>query len=142
MNRTETYYKNYREIIIDYIEYHKEELKDYFTDDEESNPHSSLTIKTKIQKLNEYIENAKKDGFHAGFMEIKAAALLLNMRIVIYRLNLSFMYQLIADFNNEIFQTENYIIFHYINNIHFELLYGKDSSIKNEINHISIGKDM
>ena len=27
------------EKIIDYIEYHKEELKDFFTDDEESNPH-------------------------------------------------------------------------------------------------------
>ena len=111
MNGIETYYKKYREIIIDYIEYHKEELKDYFTDDEESNPHRALTIKTKIQKLNEYIENAKKDGFHAGFMEIKAAASLLNMRLVIYRLNLSFMYELIADFNNEIHQTENLYYF-------------------------------
>ena len=59
-NGTERYYKNYREIIIDYIEYHKEELKDYFTDDEESNPHRSLTIKTKIQKLNEYILKMQK----------------------------------------------------------------------------------
>ena len=82
------------EKIIDYIEYHKEELKDFFTDDEESNPHWSLKIKIKIQKLNEYIENAKQDGCHAWFMEIKAAASLLNMRIVIYRLNLSFMYEL------------------------------------------------
>ena len=37
MNGTERYYKNYRKIIIDYIEYRKEELKDFFTDDEESN---------------------------------------------------------------------------------------------------------
>ena len=88
------------EKIIDYIEYHKEELKDYFTDDEESNPHWSLKIKIKIQKLNEYIENAKQDGCHAGFIEIKTAASTLNMRIVVYRLNLSFMYELIADFNN------------------------------------------
>ena len=43
-------------------------------------------------------------------MEIKAAESLLNMRIVIFRLNLSFIYELIADFNNEIYQTENYII--------------------------------
>ena len=70
-------------------------------------------------------------------MEIKAAASLLNMRIVIYGLNLSFMYELIADFNNEIYQTENYIILHYVNNIHFELLFGKDGSIKNKINNIS-----
>ena len=55
---------------------------------------------------------------------------LLNMKIVIYRLNLSFMYELIADFNNEIYQTENYIILHFINNIHFELLFGKDGNIK------------
>ena len=38
MNGIETYYKKYREIIIDNIEYLKEELKDFFTDDEESNP--------------------------------------------------------------------------------------------------------
>ena len=88
------------EKIIDYIKYHKEELKDFFTDDEESNPHWSLKIKIKIQKLNEYIENAKQDGCHEGFMEIKTAASLLNMRIVVYRLNLSFMYELITDFNN------------------------------------------
>ncbi len=63
------------------------------------------------------------------------------MRIVIYRLNLSFIYELITDFNNEIHQTENYIIFHYLNNIHFELLFGKDGSIKNKINNISqLGK--
>ena len=51
--------------IIDYIEYHKEELKDFFTDPQESNPYWSLKIKIKIQKLNEYIENAKQDGCHA-----------------------------------------------------------------------------
>ena len=62
--------------------------------------HLSFKIKIKIKKLNEYIENAKKDGCHAGFMEIKTAASLLNMRIVVYRLNLSFMYELITDFNN------------------------------------------
>ncbi len=70
-------------------------------------------------------------------MEIKAAASLLNMRIVAYRLNLSFMYELIADFNNEIYQTENYIILHYVNNIHFELLFGKATSVKNKKNDIS-----
>ena len=75
MNGTERYYKNYREIIIDYIEYHKEELKDYFTDDEESNPHRSLKIKIKIQKLNEHTENAKQDECHAGFMEIKTGSI-------------------------------------------------------------------
>ena len=60
----------------------------------------SFKIKIKIKKLNEYIENAKQDGCHVGFMEIKTEASLLNMRIVIYRLNLSFMYELITDFNN------------------------------------------
>ena len=70
-------------------------------------------------------------------MEIKTAASLLNMRKVVYRLILSFMYELIVDFNNEIYQTENYIILHFLNNIHFELLFGKDSTIKNKINDIS-----
>ena len=70
-------------------------------------------------------------------MEIKAAESQLNMRIVIFRLNLSFIYELIVDFNNEIYQTENYIILHFLNNIHFELLFGKDSSVKNKINDIS-----
>ena len=63
------------EKIIDYIEYHKEELKDFFTDDKESNPHWSLKIKIKIQKLNEHTENAKQDECHAGFMEIKTGSI-------------------------------------------------------------------
>ena len=40
--------------------------------------HLSFKIKIKIKKLNEYIENAKQDGYHAGFMETKPAASLLN----------------------------------------------------------------
>ena len=85
----------------------------------------------KIHKyiLDEYVDKIKKDGFFSWFIEINAAATIINRPIIILE-NLKFLnsyifFNKVALFNNnenEIFNLEDIIFINYVNNNPYQFL--------------------
>ena len=99
----------------------------------------------KIHKyiLDEYVDKIKKDGFFSGFIEINAAATIINRPIIILE-NLKFLnsyifFNKVALFNNnenEIFNLEDIIFINYVNKNHYQLLKPRKEFILSRIKNL------
>ena len=116
-----------------FYEYCYVENNTYYIDIEE---------KQKVHKyiLDDYVENIKKNGFFAGFIEINAMSILINRPIIILENinfdNIKFFYNKLSHFyNNEItkYEIKDYIFINFINKDHYQLLHPNLEFIKNRI---------
>ena len=130
---TEQDYREFRELIVRYIENHPEEYIFAVPDDDivitAQDDELSINAKKKEYILN-YVNYAYRDGTYAGDLEITTACILFNCDIKMYVL-VNNGYKLFNDFKPAENENENleFINILFINNNHFCLLLSKDSSL-------------
>ena len=140
-NKDENQYPNLRNTTYNYVknnltqfyEYCYVENNTYYIDiEEEQKVHKYI--------LDDYVENIKKNGFFAGFIEINAMSILINRPIIILENinfdNIKFFYNKLSHFyNNEItkYEIKDYIFINFINKDHYQLLNPNLEFIKNRI---------
>ena len=132
---TENDHKEFRELIVKYIEKNPQEYY-FFISDEDigvgDNIDEHIKNDMKNQFIINYAKNASTDGEWAGDIEIATACTLLNCNILMYTLDsngYSIYNNFSPDNNNE--NIGNTINILYINNNHFNLLLPNDDTNTN-----------
>ena len=138
---TENDHKEFRELIVKYIEKNPAEYYFYISDQDigaSDNTNESIKNNMKNQFIINYAKIASKDGEWAGDIEIATACTLLNCNIIMYTLN-SNGYSIYNNFspnNNNNENIGNTINILYINNNHFNLLLPNDNNNTSKRNTI------
>ena len=121
-------YNEFRQLITNYIEQNIDYYLIFISDEEvniknEDGLSDDEIIKKKKDYLLQYIENAKKDKYWAGDLEISTANLIFNAKILIYTLE-NDKFNIYNEFSNESNSNKikDIIQILFINNNHFNLL--------------------
>ena len=138
---TENDHKEFRELIVKYIEKNPAEYYFYISDQDigaRDNTNENIKNNMKNQFIINYAKNASKDGDWAGDIEIATACTLLNCNIIMYTLDSNgySIYNNFAPNNNNNENIANTINILYINNNHFNLLLPNDNNNTSKRNTI------
>ena len=117
---TEQDSKEFRKIIYECIKSNREELLQFFPDE------NNELYEEKKKRFEEFIKNIAKDWNWSGDFEISAASTLFNVNIILLKREIN-SYKLLKNFIPDT-KTKETIFIHFIANNHYNLLYEINNS--------------